>query len=78
MSLSAGMNLVTYAGPEQPVLSALASVRSAVISVYAWDSSSGTWLAYAPGLPGYAEGFVTLQPGEVYYVQLSGSALWTY
>ena len=78
VTLVAGMNLVTYAGPEQPVLAALASVQDVVMSVYAWDSSTGTWLAFAPGLPGYAEGILSLKPGEAYYVQVSASALWTY
>ena len=72
------MNLVTYSGPGQPVMAALASIRGAVVSVYAWDPASGRWAKYAPGLPAYVDSFTTLQPGRVYYLQLSQPAFWTY
>lgn len=77
VALSAGLNLLTYAGPEQPVGSALRSVGGEVAFVYAWDANAG-WLRYGPGLPAYVNSFATMQPGRVYYIEMRIPSIWTY
>ncbi|MBA4181534.1 MAG: hypothetical protein C0506_13170 [Anaerolinea sp.] len=76
--LSAGMNLVTYAGENQPVTAALFSLGESVVAAYAWDPVSLRWDRYAPGRPGYVNSFTSFQPGRVYYLELQATAIWSY
>jgi hypothetical protein len=78
VQLAAGLNLVTYAGPSQPVANAMGSLRGALKNVYAWDAANGRWLKYAAGLPGYVDSFTTMEPGRVYYIELTAAQIWTY
>ncbi len=78
LELSAGDNLVTFAGPRQPVAAALTSIRGSVIEVYAWDSSTASWSRYAPSGPGYVNSFAFFEPGQVYYLRLASAATWSY
>jgi hypothetical protein len=78
LPLSAGMNLVTYAGPNQPVANALGSLRASLSNVYEWDAASGHWLKYAAGLPAYVDSFTAMEPGRVYYIELRAPEIWTY
>lgn len=78
LGLSAGMNLVTYAGETQPVSAALRSLQGYVEGVYRWDAANAEWQKYAPGTPSYANSFTNLQAGAVYYIQVSAVAVWAY
>jgi hypothetical protein len=78
MELAAGVNIVTYGGPRQPVATALTSIRWSVIEVYAWDSSAGSWQRYTPSGPGYVNSFTSFEPGRVYYLRMSSAATWSY
>jgi uncharacterized protein YkwD len=78
LGLSAGMNLITYAGPDQPVGDATASIRGQLLGVYAWNPVSGQWDRFAPGVPAYAATINLLHNGQVYYVELSAAAVWVY
>jgi hypothetical protein len=78
VQLASGLNLVTYAGPSQPVANAMGSLRGALKNVYAWDAANGRWLKYAAGLPGYVDSFTTMEPGRVYYIELTAAQIWTY
>lgn len=78
VALFGGMNLVTYAGPDQPVSDATASIQGQLLGVYAWDPVAGHWDRFAPGIPGYAATINTLHRGQVYYLEVSGAAIWSY
>lgn len=78
LGLSAGVNLVTYAGETQPVSTALRSLQGYVEAVYQWDAAQGVWEKYAPGRPGYVNSFANLQAGRVYYIQVSADVTWAY
>lgn len=78
LGLSAGMNLVTYAGETQPVTAALRSLQGYVEAVYRWDAVDGIWEKYAPNGPGYVNSFASLQAGGVYYIQVSANVAWAY
>jgi uncharacterized protein YkwD len=78
LGLSAGMNLITYAGPDQPVGDATASIRGQLLGVYAWNPVSGQWDRFAPGIPAYAATINLLHNGQVYYVEISAAAIWMY
>lgn len=78
VSLSVGINLVTYAGPSQPVANALGSLRGSLETAYAWDAAHGRWLKYVAGLPGYVDSFTRMEPGGVYYIELDAAGVWTY
>ena len=78
LGLSAGMNLVTYAGETQPVTAALRSLQGYVEAVYRWDAVDGIWEKYAPNGPGYVNSFAILQAGGVYYIQVSANVAWAY
>jgi len=78
MGLAAGVNIVTYAGPRQPVAAALTSIRWSVIEVYAWDSAAASWQRYTPSGPGYVNSFTSFEPGRVYYLRMSSAATWSY
>ncbi len=76
-TLPAGFNLVTYSGPPQPPAVALASLGPKLVALYAWNPASG-WQRYLPGLPGYVSNLTQLQPGAAYFIELSGTATWSY
>jgi hypothetical protein len=76
--LFAGDNLVTYAGPEQPVLIALRSVTDRLVVVYEWEPGEQRWAKFSPGKPGYVNSFSTLKPGGVYSIQLTAGGAWSY
>lgn len=78
LGLSAGMNLVTYAGETQPVTAALRSLQGYVEAVYRWDAVDGIWEKYTPNGPGYVNSFAILQAGGVYYIQVSANVAWAY
>lgn len=78
LPLSAGMNLVTYAGEYQPVAAALFSLGGNVSAAYEWDPVNLRWEKYAPGRPGYVNSFAAFRPGGVYYIELQSAATWTY
>src|SRR6185312_4556433 len=71
--LSAGENLVTYVGSEQPVMVALRSLSEAVVVVYEWQPAEQRWMKFSPGKPAYVNTFSTMKPGEVYSIQVSAS-----
>ncbi|MEO6397875.1 MAG: CAP domain-containing protein, partial [Tepidiformaceae bacterium] len=76
--LSAGMNLVTYAGETQPVSGAIRSLQGYVQAVYEWDATNGRWEKYAPDVPGYVNSFSSLDRGAVYYIEVSTNVTWAY
>lgn len=78
VALSAGENLVTYTGPEQPIMLALDTLRGQIIEVYEWRVDEQRWAKYAPGVPAYANSFTTLKPNGVYVIELSGGGNWLY
>ena len=78
VSLSAGLNLVTYGGEYQPVAAALFSLGGNVVAAYEWDSQALRWEKYAPGSPGYVNTFSAFTPGGVYYLELKSGGTWAY
>ncbi|MEP7215228.1 MAG: CAP domain-containing protein [Anaerolineaceae bacterium] len=78
MVLSAGINLVTYAGEPQLVSAGLQGLQDYVLAVYQWDASRGVWERYIPGGPGYVNSFSSLEAGRVYYIQVIADVIWTY
>lgn len=77
-NLSAGFNLVTFAGPAQAPGTAARSLGPALIAVYEWDAASGRWLRYIANAPTYVNSLPNLRPGTAYFVVLSMGAMWTY
>jgi uncharacterized protein YkwD len=76
--LSAGENLVTYTGAEQPVMAALRSVADRLVVVYEWQVGEQRWAKFSPGKPGYVNTFTTMKPGGVYSIQLLSAGTWAY
>ncbi len=78
LALSPGMNLVTYAGVSQPVGPAVTSLGGSLAGIYTWDRVNGRWDRWAPGTPAYANTITMLEPGRVYYIEVTGGATWAY
>lgn len=72
LRVAAGSNLVTWPGGPVPVEEVF-TVGGGVRAVYLWDSESGTWLKFFPGLPGYLSDLRLLTPGAAYWVIASGA-----
>lgn len=77
-NLSAGFNLVTFAGTEQAPESVVRSLAPALVAVYEWDAASGRWLRHIANAPGYVNSLRNLRPGTAYFVVLSSDATWVY
>ncbi len=70
-----GSNLVTWPGGLTPVEQAFGEAHG-VRAVYRWDSETGRWSKYFPGLPGYLSDLQDLVPGAAYWViSASGGVL---
>ena len=91
VSLAPRWSLVSWAGPDGvSVADALGAkgaaaggsdVTGQVSAVYAWDSATGTWLAYFPGaanVPG-ANTLSKLETGRPYWIAIAGASpvTWT-
>ncbi len=76
--LSAGFNLVTYAGPAQPIAQAVASLGTLLVAVYEWDNATERWSRYFSGVPSYVNTLGNLLPGHAYFVVMSEGELWSY
>ena len=78
IDLAAGINLVTYAGPDQPVPLAIASLGDRVRAVYEWNPDSGHWEKFVPWGPAYVNTFTRMRYGRVYSIELTGAGTWVY
>ena len=73
LRVASGSNLVTWPGgpaPVEQVFGEAAGVRA----VYLWDSETGAWLKYFPGLPRYLSDLTSLTPGAAYWVISAGAS----
>ena len=73
LALRAGSNLVTWPGAAQPpaAVPGLAG-PTGVSSIYSFDSATGGWTQYGPGLPDYVNTLHMLQPGTAYWLVCRG------
>lgn len=78
MELDTGVNLVTFAGVQQPAANALRSLEGRLKAVYEWNAGAGRWEKYVPGSPSYVSTFTTLGPGRVYLLELTAPGEWIY
>lgn len=62
-----GANLVAWPGGPTPVEQAFGDARG-VRAVYRWDTETGSWSKYFPGLPGYLSDLEDVVPGAVYWI----------
>ncbi len=76
--MTAGVNLVSYAGFVQSPEIALRSLGERVLWVYGWDASRGQWLRYSPGRPDYVNSLQYMVPGEAYYIAVDAESTWSY
>lgn len=76
--MTAGVNLVSYAGFVQSPEIALRSLGERVLWVYGWDASRGQWLRYSPGRPDYVNSLQYMVPGEAYYIAVDVESTWSY
>lgn len=76
--MSAGVNLVSYAGFVQSPEVALRSLGEQVRWVYGWDAARGQWLRYSPGSPDYVNTLKYMVPGEAYYIAVDAASTWSY
>ncbi len=78
LALFAGLNLVTYAGPEATPATAFASLVDALIDAYRWDAATFRWDHFAPRTPAYAQSISRLKAGDALFIHLSRDATWSY
>lgn len=71
LAVVAGANL--FAWPAGPVpVDEVFGHTGGVVAVYHWDEAAGAWRKYFPGLPGYLNDLISLEPGAAYWVIASG------
>jgi hypothetical protein len=73
-----GWNLVTYQGPNKPVLEALGSIMGKLIVAWSYDSEHGIWHGYNPSVPSWANDLPGLDGGDAYWIRVSGGCTWIY
>lgn len=76
--LTAGFNLITFAGSNRSAPAAFEPLGAALVAVYRWDAAANSWQRYLPGAPGYANSMTTVGAGDVLFVETSGPATWAY
>jgi len=62
-----GANLLAWPGSDLPPAQALGSFAASIRIVYGYDSATGTWVRYAPGLPAYLNNMTVLKKGQAYW-----------
>lgn len=75
VALQPGWNDFVYIGASADVRDALASIAGSYTSVYRWSNTGdGTarWSSYYPGIPGWAQGFTTMETCVAYSIFVSG------
>ncbi len=72
LQLAGGVNQVVW--PFDDVSPGQAFTGTSVSTVYGYDTQTGMWLHYSPGLPSYVQTLGTLHRGETYWVFASGPA----
>ena len=70
-----GANLLAWPGGDLPPAVALGAIAPAIRIVYGYDTASGTWVRYAPGLPAYLNNMAVLKKGQAYWFIAKSSAL---
>jgi uncharacterized protein YkwD len=67
LALSPGANLVAWPATDVEPWVALGNDPSIAV-VYGYDTATGRWLHYGPGLPGFANNLTMLRQGHAYWV----------
>ncbi len=67
LPLQPGANLVTWPGDDARPEDALRNAAGNILVVYGWDSATGSWKRYAPGLPSFVNNLATLHRGGAYW-----------
>ena len=75
--LAAGFNLVTYAGPSQPVVNAFSDIRGE-LWVYDWDPGQKRWFRFFRSGPEYLNTLVSVEHGRAYMIWVAQSQFWDY
>ena len=77
LPLQAGLNLVTWSGPDgTPVAQAVASVGGALRAVYRWDQRTARYLVFSPDLPGSLTSVGTLDHGDAVWLATTRDVVW--
>jgi uncharacterized protein YkwD len=78
VALSAGFNLVTYAGQRQLAGSAFDSLEGIELWVYGWNDGTKSWYRFFRPAPDYLNTLISIEPGRAYMIWVSEPAVWEY
>ncbi|OAI39870.1 hypothetical protein AYO38_06760 [bacterium SCGC AG-212-C10] len=78
VTLDAGFNLATYAGPQRAPAQAFASIDDVLRAAYLWDAVNERWYRYLPGAPAYASNLDAVRPGDAVFLDLAAPETWKY
>jgi hypothetical protein len=68
LALKPGSNLIGWTGDSGKPDVVLKDVKQSISIVYGWDTNTGTWVRYAPGLPSYANTLTHIAKGSAYWI----------
>ncbi|MCZ6545995.1 MAG: hypothetical protein O6913_09870, partial [Chloroflexi bacterium] len=77
VSLQAGFNLTLWTGPNQtPIAEAVASLGSALRSVFVWDVAQQGFLSYRPDAPDFLNTASTINYGDGVWIDVARPVEW--
>lgn len=75
IDLAVGLNVFIYEGTTMPVAEAVASIADKLTAVW-YQAEDGSWLAYQPGAPDWANTLTTLENGLQYQFNMTEAVSW--
>lgn len=77
-NLAVGLQEVVFQGETRPIAGQFAGLEDKVEAVWRWDEANQVWLGYSPSAPDWANDLLTLEQGEVYWINALSECQWTY
>ena len=74
--LAAGVNMVSWQGPDRDVADALRNVAH-LDRAYRYDARTDSWTLYAPGAPDFLNTLDTLKSGDAFHLVVGAGSTWT-
>jgi alpha-tubulin suppressor-like RCC1 family protein len=68
VTLLPGINLITWPAADASIGAAVSSFPRLTLAVYEWDSQTGSWKRYFPGLPPFVNTLSLLRNGSAYWI----------
>jgi len=74
--LAAGVNMVSWRGPDRDIDDALRNVAH-LERAYRYDAYTDSWSLYVPGAPDFLNTLGTLKSGDAFHLVVRVGSTWT-